>query len=50
VSSHAKRDNDAGRIELRWKSQRLPREKMKEENRTEMEVTEIAKRENEGGE
>jgi hypothetical protein len=34
---------------MRWKSQRLPRETMKEANRTEMEVTEIAKRDNEGG-
>ncbi len=37
-------------IVLRWKSQRLPRETMMEGNRTKMEITEIAKRENYGGE
>jgi hypothetical protein len=35
---------------MRWKSQRLPRETMMEANRTEMEIKEIAKRDNGGGE
>ncbi len=35
---------------MRWKSQRLPREKIMEANRIEMEIIEIAKRDNEGGE
>jgi hypothetical protein len=34
------------RIELGWKSQSLPRETMMEANRAEMEITEIAKRDN----
>jgi hypothetical protein len=33
-------------VELRCKSQRLPREKMMEANRTGMEITEIAKKDN----
>jgi hypothetical protein len=35
---------------MRWKSRRLPRETMMEVNRTEMEITETAKRDNDGGE
>jgi hypothetical protein len=41
---------EANTVELRWKTQRLPRETMMEANRTEMEIAEIAKRDNDGGE